>query len=230
MAKLVYKGKINSNDVVYKERCFHGTFDRFEGDMVQNIMEVVTKNGKKFRLRSYNQCVFITNLLAEGKEYQPDSLNRIIIEEEGKKTLHYSSRNINYNTVEGMRIKNIFDRASTLYDEIRHEIMDELKEKYPKKEPKPEPKKLEKLVISQEEKGLILEEVNELFDTGTKIDTCIYKDDSKKFIKFFSKIEDKSKKKELLNVILKCDYESKEVIEWLNEHEAELLREVGFNG
>lgn len=228
MAKLVYKGKINGNDVVYKERCFHGTFDRFEGDMVQNIMEVVTKNGKKFRLRSYNQCVFITNLLVEGKEYQPDSLNRIIIEGEGKKTLHYSSRNINYNTVEGMRIKTIFDKASALYNEIRCEIMDELKEKYPKKEPKPEHKKLEKLVLSKEEENEMFEELNGLFDTGA-IDLCLYKGDAKQFIRFFSKIEDKSKKKELLNVILKCDYENKEVIDWFNENEPDLIREVGFN-
>lgn len=229
MAKLVYKGKINGNDVVYKERRFHGAFDRMEGGFVQNIMEVVTKNGKKFRLRSYDQCVFITYLLAEGKEYQPDSLSRIIVEEEGKKTLHYSSRNINYNTVEGMRIKTIFDKASALYNEIRHEIMDELKEKHPKKEPKPEPKKLEKLVLSKEEENKMFEEVNRLFNTGT-INLCLYKGDAKQFIRFFSKIENKGKKKELLNAILNCDYENEEVIKWLNQNESDLIREVGLNG
>lgn len=229
MARLVYKGNINGNDVIYKERRFHGAFDRFEGDFVQNIMEVIAENGKKFTFRAYSRCIFITSLLEEGKDYQPDFLNRIIIEEKGKKTLEYTVRNAGDQTVEGMRIKTIFEKANVLYNEIRQEIMNELKEKYSKKEPKPKPKKEPKrIILSEEEEKKIFEEANSLFDTGTKY-TCFYKDDTKQFIKLFSKIG-KDKKKELLNIIFNCSYENKEVIEWLNKNEQDLLREVGLNG
>jgi hypothetical protein len=72
--------------------------------------------------------------------------------------------------------------------------------------------------------------VEDAFDTDTKTyGLRLYRDDTKRFIKFFSKI-DQNRKKGLLNEIFSCDYENKEVIEWLNKNEADLLREVGFNG
>ncbi|MBM3199620.1 hypothetical protein FJZ53_01695 [Candidatus Woesearchaeota archaeon] len=213
-------------EVVYKEKCFHGALDRMEGTFQQNIMEVVAKNGKKFRFRNYSTPTFITALLEEGKEYSQEFLNEIVIKEEGKKTLSYNARNIDYKTVKGMRIKIIFDKANALYNGIRCEIMNELKEQHPKKEQKPEPKKLEKLVLSKEEEDKILEEATGLFDTGAVV-TCLYKGDAEEFIKTFSKI-DKLKKKELLSIIFNCGYENKEVIEWLNKNEQDLLREVGL--
>lgn len=232
MARLVYKGKINGNDVIYKEKCLHGCFDRLEGQFLQNIMEVVTENGKKFRFRAYDSQAFIKKLLEENENYQQDFINEVVIKVKGKKKLSYNARSINHNTVKGMRINSIFEKANALYNEIRQEIMGELKEQYPPKEkpkPKPKPKKLEQLALSEEEKDKIAEEASELFYTGTKIDACVYKNNPKQFIRLFSKIEDKNKKTELLNAILKCDYENKEVIEWLNKNETDLLREAGFN-
>ncbi len=218
MAKLVYKGKIKGNDVKYKEGCINYHWD---GGSRQNIMSVVTETGKEFRFRDCSFLSYILDCLEENKSYTPDDdIDEVIIKEKGKKTLKYDSRNAEDRTVEGKRTKMFLEKANELYNEIRQGIFKELKNK-------PKDKKLEKIIITNEQ---IQEEVDDAFNTDTKVyGMRLYKDDTKKFVKFFSKI-DKNRKKGLLNEIFSCDYDNKEVIEWLNKNEADLLREVGFNG
>lgn len=237
MARYVYKGKVNGNDVVYKEGCFHGPFDNPPGTTGQNIMEVVTETGKEFRFRAWTDYYSIIGILAEKEEYMPDYLNEVVIKDKGKKK-SYNIADADPTTVEGMRTKLVFEKARRLYDEIRQEILKELKEEYAKKQQKEEPKepnpkkknkRLEELLLSKSMEDQIREEVGELFGLNTKIDLCLYRDNAKKCIELFSKIGDKSQKKELLNAIFKCEYENKEVIDWLNRNEQDLLREAGFN-
>lgn len=230
MAKYVYRGKINGHNVIYKEGCLHGPLDYSEGGLRQNIMEVVTESRKKFKFRSWTDYIYILESLAEQRRYQPDSLNEVVIKEKGKK-LSYNARDIDSNTLEGKRIKLVFEKSNQLYNEIRQEIFKKLKEEYSKKEPSLlKDKTLKNLLMPKNTEEQIVEEVNELFDIDPKIDSvCLYKDNAEKFTELFSKIEDKNKKKELLGIIFSCEYENKEVIDWLNKNEQDLLREAGFN-
>ncbi|MBM3199597.1 hypothetical protein FJZ53_01580 [Candidatus Woesearchaeota archaeon] len=57
----------------------------------------------------------------------------------------------------------------------------------------------------------------------------IYKDDTKGFIEYFKK-KNVEEKKTILKDILNCDSINEEVANWLNQNEADLIREVGFNG
>lgn len=231
MAKLVYKGKINGNDVVYKEGCFHGPFDRLEGAASQNIMEVVTETGRKFRFRAYSHFNYILDCLAKNRDYlYDDHLNEVIIKEKGKKTLSYNSRNTSVNTARGKRTELVFEKANKMYNEIKNEILKELKEQYSGHSDKPKNKKLENLIMTEDKEKQIKEEVEDVFNIDLKKESLyLYKGYAKRFIEIFSKIEDKDKKKELLDIIFRCDYENKEVIEWLNKNEQDLLRETGFN-
>lgn len=49
------------------------------------------------------------------------------------------------------------------------------------------------------------------------------------FITYFSEIEDTENKKQILKSLLECDYDNKEVIDWLNKNESKLIRDVGMN-
>lgn len=186
-----------------------------------NIMNVVTETGKEFRFWVYNCPYFILDCLEENKAYvHDDSVSKVVIKEKGKDTLKYSSKNAKDYTVEGKRAKLFLKKADNMYNEIRREILKDLKEK-------PKDKKLEDILVTEEQ---IQEEVDDAFSTDSKVyGLRLYRGDAKGFMKFFSKI-DKSRKKELLNEIFSCEYENKEVIEWLNKNELELLREAGFNG
>ena len=216
MAKLVYKGKINGKDVIYREGCINYYM---EGGTKMNLMEVITETGKGFKF----QCLypyFIQEYLEGDKNYiHDDEVNEVIIKEKGKPMLRYKSKKVSDFTAEGRRAKMFLEKANEMYNEIRKEIFKELRDK-------PKDKKLEKIILTNEQ---IQEEVEDAFDTDTKTyGLRLYRDDTKRFIKFFSKI-DKNKKKGLLNEIFSCDYENKEVIEWLNKNEQDLLREAGFN-
>ncbi|MDP2907800.1 MAG: hypothetical protein Q8O03_07705 [Nanoarchaeota archaeon] len=226
MAKLVYKGKINGNDVVYKEGCFHGFVDKMEGDFRQNIMGVETETSRKFRFRSWRIYYSVLESLEENISVQDDYINEVIIKEKGKKTLRYNSRDAEDRTIEGKRINMVLEKANEMYNGIRRQIMNELREQY-SRNGNPKNKKLEKRILSEEE---IRNEVEGIFNTDPKINgLSLYKDDDKKFIIFFSKIGDKNKKIDMLNAVFSCDYENKKVIEWLNKNEQDLLREAGFN-
>lgn len=48
------------------------------------------------------------------------------------------------------------------------------------------------------------------------------------FIKFFSSIESMEQKKLIIGLLMEMDYDNKEVIAWLDEHESGLVREVGL--
>jgi len=217
MAKLVYKGKINGNDVIYKDSCINY---HLEGGNRMNLMEVVTETGKEFRFWVYSCPYFIQDCLEENKSYvHDDSVSKVVIKEKGKDTLNYNSKKAGDRTVEGKRTKLFIEKANKMYNEIRRGVLKDLIEK-------PKDKKLESLLVTDQQ---IKEEVEDAFNTDPKIyGLRLYRDDTKKFIKFFSKI-DKNKKKGLLNEIFSCDYENKEVIDWLNNNEQDLLREAGFN-
>jgi len=216
MAKLVYKGKIKGNDVVYKEGCINYYN---QGGMKMNLMDVVTETGKEFKFQCLHPYI-IKEYLEGNKNYIPDDkLNEVIIKEKGKPTLRYKSKKVSEFTVEGRRAKMFLEKAAEMYNEIRKEIFKELRAKH-------KDKGLEKVITNEQ----IQEEVYDAFNTDTKAyGLRLYKDDTKRFIKFFSKI-DKNTKKGLLNEIFSSDYENKEVIEWLNQNEQDLLREAGFNG
>jgi len=230
MAKFVYRGKIKGHDVVYKEGCTHSFLDRFEGGTRQNIMEVVTETGKKFRFRAWEKYKYILECLAKNTDVLNDRINEVMIQEKGKKTFVYNARNSRDPNARGKRTSLVIEQANKMYNEIRREIIKELKEQYSGNNEKPRNKKLENLIMSEEKEEQIKEEVEDIFNTDPiKEGVGLYKDGTKRFIEFFSKVEDKDKKKELLNIIFKCEYENKEVIEWLNENEQDLLREIGFN-
>ncbi|MBM3199598.1 hypothetical protein FJZ53_01585 [Candidatus Woesearchaeota archaeon] len=217
MAKLVYKGKIKGNDVIYKECCINYYMN---GGNKMNLMKVITETGKEFHF----QCLypyFIKECLEGNKNYlHDDEIHEVIIKEKGKPTLEYKSKKISEFTVEGRRAKIFLERATEMYNEIRREIFNELRAK-------PKDKKLEKLVRTDEQ---LQEEAADAFNTDTKdYGLRLYREDTKRFIKFFSKI-DKNTKKGLLNEIFSSDYENKEAVDWLNQNEADLLREAGFNG
>ncbi|MDP2906432.1 MAG: hypothetical protein Q8O03_00680 [Nanoarchaeota archaeon] len=217
MAKLVYKGKIKGNEVIYREGCINCSID---GSTRMNLMEVVTETGKEFRFRCMYPYFIKESLEADKIYLHDDDIDKVIIKEKGKPTMKYSSKEVGNFTVEGRRAKMFLETANKVYNEIRREIFKEMKDK-------PENKKLEKLVRTDDQ---IKEEVENAFNTDPKIyGLRLYRNDTKKFIKFFSKI-DKNKKKGLLNEIFSCDYENKEVIDWLNNNEQDLLREAGFNG
>lgn len=57
----------------------------------------------------------------------------------------------------------------------------------------------------------------------------LYKGDSGRFIEYFTNriLEEK---KVILKDLLECDFINDEIVEWLNQNETELVREVGFNG
>lgn len=222
MAKLVYKGKINGNNVIYKEDCFNY---HLEGGFRQNIMEVVTETGKRFRFITCNIPYFVLDCLKENKTcIYDDSINYVVIKEEGKNTLKYNSKHSENHTLKGKRTRLVIEKANEMYNGIRREILKELREK-------PKDKKLETLIMTEEKESHIKEEVEDVFNTNPIISGLrLYKDNSKRFIEYFSKIEDKNRKKDLLNLIFSCDYENKEVIEWFNKNEQDLIREVGFDG
>jgi hypothetical protein len=217
MAKLVYKGKVNGNDVFYKEGCINY---HLEGGYRMNLMEVVTETGKEFRFRACHIPYSILDCLEENRSYiNDDSVDEVVIKEKGKGTLKYNSKNAKDRTVEGKRTKMFIEKANKMYNETRRGVLRDLIEK-------PKDKKLESLLVTDQQ---IKEEVEDAFNTDPKIyGLSLYRDDTKRFIKFFSKI-DKDRKKGLLNEIFSCDYENKEVIDWLNKNEQDLLREAGFN-
>ncbi len=218
MAKLFYKGKINGNDVKYKEGCINYHLD---GGTRRNIMQVVTETGRKFKFQVFSVSCYIQDCLEEDKSYiHDDKVEDVVIKEKGKGTLRYNSENTGDRTAEGKRTKLFLKKANEMYNEIRRGILKDLREKH-------KDKKLESLLVTDEQ---IREEVEDAFDISPKTGgLSLYRNNSKKFIEYFSKI-DKERKKDLLNVIFSCDYDNKEVIEWLNKHEQELIREVGFNG
>jgi len=223
MAKLVYKGKINGNDVVYKEDCFHGPFDRFEGGPHQNIMYVVTETGKKFRFRVWDEINYVTEALKKDKILHDDKINEAIIKEKGKRTQKYNSRNIGSMTFKEKRTKLVMSKANEMYNSLRREIMRDLIDK-------PKDKKLESLIMTEDREKKMQKEVEDIFDTDPKNECLrLYKNDPKSFMRYFSKITD-NKKKEALNLIFQCEHEDKVVIEWLNKNYNDLLREVGFDG
>ncbi|MBL7100534.1 MAG: hypothetical protein ISS23_01120 [Nanoarchaeota archaeon] len=231
MAKYTYKGKINGKDVLYKEGALHGPLDQMEGDFHQNIMKVVTEDGKKFKFRNWNKFNFIIDCLMTGEDYQSEHLDEVIIKQ-GKERQTYKARKKNSRTPQGIRTKIIFEKSDQLYNEIRQEIMNEIKEQYINKEPKPKKKKtkkLERLLYDKEREDQIRGEINELFDINTKIEQCLYRDNTAEFIRFFSKIENEDEKKRILSILLDCKHENKEVIDWLDENEQDLVREIGFN-
>jgi ribosomal protein L23 len=225
MAKFIYKGKVNGNDVIYKEGCFHGLVDKMEGNFSQNIMSVVTETGRKFRFRSWIDYYYIRECLEENISLKNDAVNEVVIKEKGKKTLKYNSRDIEDRTTDGKRACMVLEKATEMYNGIRRQIINELREQYSHNE-KSKNNKLKKRILSEEE---IRNEVEDMFNTDPKINgLSLYKENSKRFITYFSKMG-KDKKKDLLNVIFSCDYDNKEVIEWLNKNELDLLREAGFN-
>lgn len=57
----------------------------------------------------------------------------------------------------------------------------------------------------------------------------LYKENAEDFIEYFRN-RTVEEKKVILKCIMDCDFTNEEVANWINEHEAELLREVGFNG
>lgn len=62
-----------------------------------------------------------------------------------------------------------------------------------------------------------------------KIDyVSVYKNDAEKFLKYF-KLLNKEEKKDALQKIMECEYDNEKVNKWLNENEADLLREISFN-
>lgn len=217
MAKLVYKGKINGNDVVYKEGCIN-YYNR--GGTRMNLMEIVTETGKEFNF----QCLyphFIQDCMEKNNPHLPnDEITEVIIKEEGKPTLKYNSKKVKKEDIEGRRAKIFLEKADKMYNEIRREIFNDLMSK-------PSGKMLERILTDEQ----IKEEAKDAFNIETTRDygMQLYRNDTKRFIKYFSKIE-KGRKKDLLNEIFSCEYENKEVIEWLNKNELELLREAGFNG
>ena len=218
MAKLVYKGKVNGYDVFYRDSCINYYVN---GGMRMNLMDVVTATGKKFKF----QCLFSNSLqeaLESDKQHlDKDEVDEVIIKEKGKPTLKYNSKTLKKekDTVEGRRAKMFLDTASKMYNDIREEIFKELRDN-------PKGKKLENLVVTDEQ---IKEEVSDAFNTDANAyGLNLYRNDAKGFTKFFSKM-DRKKKKEMLNMIFSCDYDNKEVIDWLNKNEMDLLREAGFN-
>lgn len=56
-----------------------------------------------------------------------------------------------------------------------------------------------------------------------------YKENTKGFIEYFNK-SNFEEKKTILKDIMSSDFINEDVVKWLNEHEAELIREVGLNG
>jgi len=57
----------------------------------------------------------------------------------------------------------------------------------------------------------------------------LYKEDAGKFIEYFNN-RSPEERKVILGDVLKCEYMNQEVVEWLNAHESELLKEASFNG
>lgn len=57
----------------------------------------------------------------------------------------------------------------------------------------------------------------------------MYKDDANTFIDYFTK-RSVQEKKVILKDIIGCDFVNEKVADWLNQNEADLLREVGLNG
>lgn len=57
----------------------------------------------------------------------------------------------------------------------------------------------------------------------------LYKNYSETFIDYFSKIEDVEEKKVILRSLLECDYENKEVIDWLNNTYPQLIRDAALD-
>jgi hypothetical protein len=57
----------------------------------------------------------------------------------------------------------------------------------------------------------------------------LYKNDSEGFIEYF-KCKTLGEKKVILKDVMDCDFTNEKAIDWLNKHEQDLIREVGFNG
>lgn len=56
----------------------------------------------------------------------------------------------------------------------------------------------------------------------------LYKENSSDFIRYFSELEDVKEKKAILRLLLDCDYENKEIIDWLNKNHFELIRDAAL--
>jgi len=57
---------------------------------------------------------------------------------------------------------------------------------------------------------------------------CLYKGSAEIFIDYFSNLICVEEKKNILRSIFNCDYNNQEIIDWLDKHEIELVREVGL--
>ncbi|MBM3199798.1 hypothetical protein FJZ53_02585 [Candidatus Woesearchaeota archaeon] len=57
----------------------------------------------------------------------------------------------------------------------------------------------------------------------------LYKEDAEEFIEYFNERRSEEKKV-ILKDVMEYDFINDKVTEWLNEHEADLIREVGFDG
>ncbi|MDP2906431.1 MAG: hypothetical protein Q8O03_00675 [Nanoarchaeota archaeon] len=57
----------------------------------------------------------------------------------------------------------------------------------------------------------------------------LYKNDSKGFIEYFTR-KTLEEKKAILKDVMDCEFTNEGAIDWLNENEQDLIREVGFNG
>jgi len=216
MVKLVYKGKINGMDVVYKDACFICGVEEFYRE---NKMIVVTIDGDKtfhFNTLRHGSYSIVDKLKKQEDEMLDDNLKKVIIKEKGKKKKVYKYKNIDDETTQGLETKLVFKKAINLYNGIKQEIFEELKEK---EEYQPN------LTVDN-----ISTKVDGLFeDKGAREDypLILYKEDSEKFIEFFDK-EEIDNQKEILELILNCDYENKEVIDWLDENKKEMVREIGL--
>lgn len=127
MGEEVYRGNINGQEVVYSE----GIHDFADGPFSTKNVMTIKKEGLTYILEDRRKETNIDWKNEQKPSFESDGLDRVFIyEESGTKTYGGLGPNPDINTIDGKHAKEVLDRTSTIYNDLRAQIRMELRNKY----------------------------------------------------------------------------------------------------
>ncbi|MEA3329472.1 MAG: hypothetical protein U9Q06_01895 [Nanoarchaeota archaeon] len=133
MGEEVYRGNINSQEVVYSE----GVYDFAEGPFNRKNVMTIKKGDLTYILEDRREETNIDWKNNQKPSFESDGLDRVFIcEESGIRTYGGLVPNPDTNTIDGKHAKEVLDRTNAIYNDLRAQIRGELRSEY-EKEHKP---------------------------------------------------------------------------------------------
>ena len=127
MGEEVYRGNINDKEVVYEE----GRISLKEDAMLRENRMRVKKGDITYIFEDCEKEIGIDWKKELEPDFKNDELERVVINYGDDKREYFSSK-INDLNLDGKHAKEIFDKANSMYSELRTKIREQLREDYQK--------------------------------------------------------------------------------------------------